>query len=102
MKLFEGAKQAASTLASIQALRNGKLDPELDSRLAALAGLPNVRRRGRRSIDSEETLSGIRGALTGLMGLIESSDQVPTSQAAAAANNRLDALTRLTAHWESL
>lgn len=101
MRLYRGALQATTVLEAITERRKGALDPTLGAHLSALAGTAGGR-GGRRSSSSAENLNAVRGALLGLMDLIESSDQVPTSQAVDAANDRLAALQRLTARWEEL
>jgi photosystem II stability/assembly factor-like uncharacterized protein len=50
----------------------------------------------------QDTLAGISGSLSSLMGLLQGADAVPTSQALAAVTERRQALTNLMAKWNAL
>jgi hypothetical protein len=50
----------------------------------------------------QDTLAGISGSLSSLMGLLQGADAAPTSQAVAAVTDRRQALSNLLATWNAL
>jgi len=50
----------------------------------------------------QDTLAGISGSLSSLMGLLQGADAAPTSQALAAVTERRQALSNLMAKWNAL
>jgi photosystem II stability/assembly factor-like uncharacterized protein len=49
-----------------------------------------------------DTLAGVRGALSQLMGALQQADVTPTTQVVAAVNDRLQAFAKLMASWTAL
>ena len=74
---------------------------EFEEKLDELAGGESRRRRRAPSGD-RDTLNHLRGALRGLLDLVQGADVAPTSQAVTAANKSHQATGALLAQWKNL
>jgi photosystem II stability/assembly factor-like uncharacterized protein len=121
LRSWDGMKQVHSMLTQLRALQaqikarreqagGGALADALgalDRKLSALAGQPAGRffmmmGGGGRGRGGEPTLGRLQGELAMLLHIVESADEPPTTQAAAAADHLQQVLTNLTARWEDL
>ncbi len=122
LKLYDAALDAYATAAKARALRayladrKGSADaaarPAFDKAIAALAAIAGPETTGARAGGGggrgaagpppSESFSGMSGELVQSMVLLQSSDTKPTSQAIAAANDRLRMFTELQARWGAL
>lgn len=110
-RLFEGVQQCGATIRDIAkaqkllALRTGDRAAEDLSKRAdtLLHGASPAPRAGRRAAPTgEANLEQTRGALAGLLDLVQSTDQPPTSQTREAATAQLSAARQLLHSWSAL
>ncbi len=91
--------------AAIQEIRQmraqHRADQDLDRKLAALEGAGGGRGRGAAASDGQ-SLSRLNGELTQILGLLEDSDQTPTTQISAALADLRKALDAALAKWKEL
>jgi photosystem II stability/assembly factor-like uncharacterized protein len=114
-KAWSAMNQDFETLQKIRALREALREKEnqttgaltdavtaLDKKVAAIAGAGGGGRGGRGSAASSDTLSRLNGELARLLGILEESDQTPTTQAAAAVASLRKSLDGLLAQWSAV
>jgi hypothetical protein len=117
MQLFDGLRQDYEALLQVRALRAqllklremaGKLPvadaiTALDKKAASLEGGSGGRRGGAPAAGSDQsTLARLNGELGSVFGVLQESEEIPTSQAVAAANELPKTLAAVLARWNEL
>jgi hypothetical protein len=116
MQVYEGIQQSAAAIRTIHALQEqivvlkkrtqgdaAKPLEDLETRLAALAPAGGSGfGRGRPAAGGTPNLEQARGALSGLLDLLQSTDQGPTTQAVSAVSAQRESLNRLLRQWSDL
>ena len=114
-KVWSAMNQDFDALEKIRALREALREKEnqttgaltdavlaLDKKVAAIAGAGGGGRRGRGDAGSSENLSRVNGELAQILGILEESDQTPTTQAAAAVASLRKSLDGLVGQWSAV
>ena len=95
-------QQGWDALAAIRAFRANHPSAELDAKAAAIAGEGGGRRGGRGGGGTTENLSRLNGELVGVLGVLDSADAAPTTQAAAAVADLARATAAQLKAWKDL
>jgi hypothetical protein len=95
-------QQGWDALAQIRAFRANHPSAELDAKAAAIAGEGGGRRGGRGGGGATENLSRLNGELAGVLGVLDSADAAPTTQAAAAVADLARATAAQLKAWKDL
>jgi hypothetical protein len=97
MSVYNRMMEMATALGELRGYRTRLKDPDLARRAGELEG-----EAGDDSAKGSETFNRLNGSLSSMLSLLQGADEAPTTQAAAAVADRLQASDALMQRWAAL